>query len=368
MTKQLLTVALLHSAPLTDERHRSMPLTDKLHRSTPALDALHRRASRPVVLLLAALMLAAMTMGCGADKKFPQNTQTPTPTASQPVKADDKHDQKADPELQKQIEQIVTAAKGHVGVAAVVLETGESVSLNARDHYPMQSVYKLPIGMAVMKKVDAGKLQLDQKISVTKSDFVRAGQRSPIRDANPNGADLSVSDLLRYAISESDGTANDVLLRLAGGPEAVQAYLNDLKVTEIVVLNSEKEIGKNWQTQYQNWATPEGAVALLRALQERRGLSESSQALLLKVMIESTPGPKRLKGLLPPTAIVAHKTGTSGTQKGITAATNDIGLITLPDGRHLAIAVFVSDSAVDEATREAVIAKVAKAAWDKWIK
>src|SRR2546422_9065038 len=99
-------------------------------------------------------------------------------------------------------------------------------------------------------------------------------------------------------------------------------------------------------------------------MHERQGLSESSQALLLKYLTESTLGQKRLKGLLPAGTVIAHKTGTSGTQKGITAATNDIGIITMPNGNHLAIAVFVSDSAVDEATRENVIAKIAKAAWD----
>ncbi|MGI8882674.1 MAG: serine hydrolase, partial [Pyrinomonadaceae bacterium] len=104
-------------------------------------------------------------------------------------------------------------------------------------------------------------------------------------------------------------------------------------------------------------------------LHERRGLSESSQQLMLKILVETSTGPKRLKGLLPKDAIVAHKTGTSGTNKdGITAATNDIGIITLPNGKHLAIAVFVSDSPADEATREGVIAKIAKAAWDKWSK
>ena len=278
----------------------------------------------------------------------------------------DRNQSKQVAEVQKQIEQIASAANGKVGVAAVVLETGETVSLNPHDHFPMQSVYKLPIGMAVMKQVDAGKTKLEQKVSVTKRDFVRVGQHSPIRDQNPNGAEISVSELLRYAISESDGTASDVLMKLAGGPEAIQAYLNELKITEVIVINTEKEIGQDWQTQYRNWATPEAAVALLRALHERRGLSESAQGWLLKLMTESTPGQKRLKGLLPAGTIVAHKTGTSGTQNGITAATNDIGIVTLPNGRHLAIAVFVSDSPADEATREGVIAKVAKAIWDKW--
>jgi len=83
-------------------------------------------------------------------------------------------------------------------------------------------------------------------------------------------------------------------------------------------------------------------------------------------MNESAPGQNRLRGMLPDTAYVAHKTGTSGTRDGVTAATNDIGLIVLPNGRYMAIAVFVGDSRADQARREAVIAKIAKAAWDKW--
>jgi beta-lactamase class A len=238
------------------------------------------------------------------------------------------------------------------------------ISLNPRDHFPMQSVYKLPICMAVMQQVDSGKLKLEQRVPVTKADFIGANAHSPIRDQNPNGVELSVRELVRFAIAESDGTASDVLMRLAGGPASIQTYLAQLNIADIIVLNSEKELGQNWQTQYRNWATPEAAVTLLRTLHERRELSESSQAFLLKVMIESTPGPKRLKGLLPAGTIVAHKTGTSGSRNGTTAATNDIGIIYLPNGRHLALAVFVSDSPADEATREGVIARIAKAVFD----
>lgn len=281
-----------------------------------------------------------------------------------------------DPGLRQQIEQIALAARGRVGVAAVVLETGDSVSLDPNGHFPMQSVYKLPIGMAVMKQVDAGKLRLEQKVLVTKDDFINPGQHSPIRDKNPGGAELCVRELMEWMLLESDGTASDVLMKLAGGPTAVQAYLSELKITDMVILNTEKELGQDRKLQYLNWATPEAAVALLRALHERRGLSEASQALLLKLMVESTPGAKRLKGLLPAGTMVAHKTGTSGTVDLITAATNDIGLVTLPyrsaDGaggapvRNLAIAVFVSDSRANENTREGVIAKVARAVWDRF--
>jgi beta-lactamase class A len=272
-------------------------------------------------------------------------------------------------ELQNQIEQIAGAARGRVGVMAQILETGESVSLNPSGQFPMQSVYKFPIAMAVLRQAGDARIKLDQKVRVEKDDFVRRGMHSPIRDKNPEGAELSVAELLRFSVSESDGTASDVLLELAGGSEAVGKYLAELGVTEMIVANSEKEIGQDWETQYRNWASPAGAVGLLRAVHEKRdNLTEENRAYLLKIMTESSTGLRRLKGLLPKEAVVAHKTGTSGTREGVTAATNDVGIVSLPNGRHLAIAVFVSDSMADEATREAVIAKAARAAWDNWSK
>jgi beta-lactamase class A len=311
------------------------------------------------------LLFICSATACSSSATTQKENQTSNLANLQKAQADDK---KID-DLRRQIEQIASAAQGRVGVAAKVLETGESIFLNQNERFPMQSVYKLPIAMAIFQQVDAGKIKLEQKVRVEKDDFVRLGMRSPIRDANPNGAEITVKELLRFSVSESDGTASDVLLELVGGSEAVGKYLNEIGVKEMIVADSEKQIGRDWETQYRNWASPEGAVQLLRALHERRGnLSEASQALLLKFMIESPTGPKRLKGLLPKGTIVAHKTGTSGTRNGVTGATNDIGIVTLPDGRHLAIAVFVSDSPANEATREETIAKITRAVWDKWSK
>ena len=314
------------------------------------------------ILLIYVLLFISLIPACSNSVSERKDNPATELKISQNAKTDDKQNQ----ELQNQIEQIASNAKGRVGVAATMLETGESVSLNGSGQFPMQSVYKLPIGMAVLREVDAGKIKLDQKVSVKKSDFVRIGQRSPVRDKYPNGAELSVNELLQQMISESDGTASDVLLNFVGGAEAVMEYLAELGIKEVIVANTEKEFGQDRTLQYKNWASPDGTVALLRALQERRGLSEQSQALLLKFMTESPTGPKRLKGLLPKGAIVAHKTGTSGTFNGVTTATNDAGIITLPNGQHLVIAVFVMESPADEKTREEVIAKIAKAAWDKW--
>jgi beta-lactamase class A len=126
-------------------------------------------------------------------------------------------------------------------------------------------------------------------------------------------------------------------------------------------------LAKEQSVQYRNSATPDAALALLRALHSGPAVSAKSRALLLQHMTETKTGPDRIKGELPPGTVVAHKTGTSNTVQGITAATNDIGIIRLPDGRHLAIAVFVSDAKTDQATREAVIARLARAAWDHYV-
>ncbi|MEN3335412.1 MAG: beta-lactamase class [Blastocatellia bacterium] len=269
-------------------------------------------------------------------------------------------------ELRGRIEQIARAAQGRVGAAATVLETGESVALQGDKHFPMQSVYKLPIGMAVLDQVDRGRLKLEQKIQVRRSDFVSSGQRSPIRDQHPQGVELSLDELLRFNVSESDGTACDVLLRVVGGAPVVNQYLRRLGIQGIIVATTEKAMGQNQMVQYRNWASPEAMVALLRALHEGRGLSAPSRARLLQWMTETPTSARRLKGQLPAGTVLAHKTGTSGTLRGLTRATNDVGLITLPNGRHLAIAVFVSDSTADETVREGVIARIAQAAWEFW--
>jgi len=134
------------------------------------------------------------------------------------------------------IEQMAQAAQGRVGVAVTVIETGASVAVRGDERFPMQSVYKLPIGMAVLHHVDQGVLQLVQQVWVECTDFMARGQHSPIRDQYPHGVALRVRDLLRFMVSESDGTACDVLLRLLGGPARVTAYVRALGIHDIRVV------------------------------------------------------------------------------------------------------------------------------------
>lgn len=267
---------------------------------------------------------------------------------------------------EKTVRTIATSIDGRVGVFAELIETGETVGWNSSNRFPMQSVYKLPIAMATLQAVDQGRLKLNSEIVVTRTDFVTPGQHSPLRDANPNGARVTVERLLSLMVSESDGTACDVLLRILGGAAKVNAYLKSLGVNEVVVKTTEKAMGMNEMVQYQNWATPTSLVKLLHLLQQGHGLSSDSRARLLTWMISSPTGPGRLKAELPPGTEVAHKTGSSGTRNGLTRATNDIGIIQLTDGRHVAIAVLVSDAKAEEKTRDGVIAKIGRTVYDCW--
>lgn len=283
----------------------------------------------------------------------------------------------ADDELQKQIVEIANGAKGKVGVFAMILEEDRSVSFNGNEKFAMQSVVKLPVAMAVLALVSQGKMKLEDKVKFTPADFVNPGQRSPIRDKNPKGGELTLDELIRHAISESDGSACDILTRVAGGAAGVQKYTEVLGITDMATKWTHLEFGKKWELQYDNSSTPEAATELLEILWRAAGNKGGNQVspagfstehaqLLLKYMTESNNPAGRIKGLLPKEAAVAHKTGTGGTQNGITSATNDVGIITLPNQRHFAIAVFVGDSSGDQATREAVIAQITKAVWDKW--
>lgn len=272
--------------------------------------------------------------------------------------------------IEHQIDIIAKTVKGNVGVAALNLSTGERFSYKANERYPMQSVYKFPIAIAVLHQIDEGKLSLSQKIHVTKEDLVTPHQHSPLRDLHPTAdVDVSIEELLRYNVSESDGTACDALIRVLGGTQKIETYIHSLGIDSIAIATTEKVMGNDKYAQYKNWCKPDAMVKLLAAFYQKKVLSKASKDLLLEMMINTETGLKRIKGLLPKEAVVAHKTGTDFTDEaGITRATNDVGIVTLPSGKQFIIAIFISNSSDNTTDREAAIAKIAKATWDYWSK
>ncbi|WP_233079872.1 class A beta-lactamase, subclass A2 [Rheinheimera soli] len=267
------------------------------------------------------------------------------------------------PLLKEQIETIVTGKKATVGVAVWGPDDLEPLLINPFEKFPMQSVFKLHLAMLVLHQVDQGKLQLSQSVAVKRAEVLQNTWAPMMKDHQGDEFTVTVEQLLQYSVSHSDNVACDLLFELVGGPQTLHAYLQSSGIQEIAVVANEAQMHADDQVQYQNWTSMKAAAQVLQLFEQKKLLSETSQALLWKWMVETTTGPQRLKGLLPADVVVAHKTGTSGVRVGKTAATNDIGVIMLPDGRPLLVAVFVKDSAESARTNEAIIAQVAQAAY-----
>jgi beta-lactamase class A len=261
---------------------------------------------------------------------------------------------------------IAKDADGIVGISVLYPERNSSISLLGDDHLPMQSVFKLPLAMKILHDVDRGQLSLDSKIHIDKADWI-AGTWSPMRDQyNSQTVDISLREILRFTVSASDNNGCDILFRLAGGPSMVNDYIHLLGIKDISIVATEAEMAMKWDVQYENWSTPNAMVALLRLFLDHEVLTPPSKELLLQFLRATSTGRNRIKGLLPPGTVVAHKTGTSNTNEdGVTAATNDIGIIFLPSGSHIILVIYIRDSRADEKTRERVIARISSIIWAK---
>jgi len=266
--------------------------------------------------------------------------------------------------LQDSIRNIAREAKGTVGVAYKMVGDDFYEGINTTAHLPMQSVYKFHLALYFLHQVDLGALTLSQPIPVHKDDW-EPKEWSPLRDQYKiPPPSIPLQDLLSAIILNSDNVACDILFRRAGGVKTVASYIHDLGVPDVAIAATEAQMHRSWPVQYTNWTTPAAMITLLEKFDAGKLLSPQSTQLLIKWMSGSPRISARIKGLLPTGTPVAHKPGTSDTSpEGITAATNDVGIITLPNKKHLLIAVFVSDSQAADATRDWVIARIAQLAY-----
>lgn len=270
--------------------------------------------------------------------------------------------------LQQKINTVIDTSHGKIGVGLLGLNTADSLVINDEIHYPMQSTYKLPLAMLILHMVDDGQLSLNQVVHITRKELDQKTW-SPIVDDFPDqDVDMTLSQLLIYTISKSDNNGCDKLFKIAGGCSAVNDYIYSLGVADISIVATEAQMHKSWKTQYTNWCRPSAMLQLLRMLYEGKTLSPSSKAFLMKALVASTNSDARLKGMLPPGTIVAHKTGTSGTnKKGIKAATNDVGIVMLPNAPY-AIVVFVSDYPGGVERGEHMIAEISRMVYEEFAK
>ncbi|MCD6013267.1 MAG: class beta-lactamase [Flavipsychrobacter sp.] len=265
--------------------------------------------------------------------------------------------------LKRNLELTIAPYMATVGIAITDLEDNSTVLVNNNHRYPMQSVYKFPLAIYILNLVDKGELKLNQVVHIKKEQLER-DTWGPLARENKD-VDVKLSELLRLSVSVSDNNACDILFKLAGGTRFVHQYYRDLGINGIAISATESEMHSAWSAQYNNWCQPSAMQEILRLFYEGKLLSKKSNDYLMKLMVESENSTRRIKGELPKDVVVAHKTGTSSMNEAkIIAATNDVGIITLPNGHHLAIVVYVSDYKGGVTTGENIIASVAKCAWD----
>lgn len=294
--------------------------------------------------------------------------------------------------LQAELTRLTDGLDGRVGVCA--LDASGPVCAGGGQHFSMQSVMKLIVGMAVMDAVDHGQLRLQDAIVVRREDLSLLVQPIAVL-VGQQGYRTTMGDLVRRAIVDSDSAAADILIAKLGGPRQVEAFLTRKGIYEVRVDRDERHLqteilGLTWKPEYvdpavfeeavdvvpvrqrniayrryrsdpRDTATPEGMATLLQQLATGKLLSASSTHFLLGVMTQTATFPDRLKAGVPKGWTLAHKTGTSGSWRGVTAATNDVGILRAPDDGLISLVVFIGDSRAPEPARAALMAQIAAA-------
>lgn len=265
------------------------------------------------------------------------------------------------PELKKEIEIIVGGKDLKLGFALYDFSTGKSISINGNDKFPMQSVFKFPLGVALLDCVSRGEFALSDSVTLTKADL-SPDLWSPIRERWPEGVRLPLVSVMTYMVAHSDNIATDFLIHKIGGVARIQDIVNRLGAKKINIRNTEAEIQGSWSVQFDNWTTPNAMVDFLRLMNDGKLLDKANTAVLWEIMSSASSG--SVNRLVPKTVTFARKTGYSGANsQGIIAAQNDVGIIEFEDGRRVAYAIFLTDSTLGTDAGYDILAQIGKAIW-----
>ena len=271
-------------------------------------------------------------------------------------------------ELRKELNQIISTKNATIGVSIKEIEDKDTLSINGNLNVPLMSVFKFHIALATLNLVDKGKLSLTQKIFIKKEDL-HEDTWSPIRDEYPNGnMYLTLDQLLRYTVSHSDNNGCDILLKLIGGTETVQNFINKQGIKDFTIKVNEQEM-RTWENLYINRTTPLATTELLEKFYKRKILKKKSTNYLYQIMVECSRGITWMKAGLPQGTELAHRTGISGTnENNLRAAMNDIGIVKLLNGKHLIISIYLKDITETKENTEKIITDITKAAWNYYSK
>ena len=286
---------------------------------------------------------------------------------------------------------------GTIGIAALQLETGNAYYYNKNIKFPMASTFKVPVAVQLLNRVDKGEISLQDMIEIKRSDL-HPGSGVIVKYFEDLGIQLSLNNLMKLMLIESDNSAADLCLKFAGGTEEVNEMLNengiegmsvdrltyvalaqylgvknvsenedyddDKVVAELRSLSKEdrEKASEEFMNDTKDNSTPSAMLNLLEKIWNKKILSDESTALLLNTMKECNTGNSRIKGLLHDKTIVYPKTGTIGD------VTNDVGIIKLPeDFGNLAVVVFMKNAKKDTKDCERIIAQISRFLYDYFI-
>jgi len=307
--------------------------------------------------------------------------------------------ERPDSALEAQLAALASRSTGRCAIAAKNLETGATARVNADAHVPLMSVVKLPVAVVVLDGVDHGRWSMTTPVPLIAQDMHPRGW---LGDRYPHGGGHVVLHTLLVAmLTRSDNSAADALMRIAGGPATVTAWLRAHGIDNLRVDRSERAMGDDWyglaagaDTTWsaeeirelrsrvpaaihdsaasamlldpRDTGTADACVTLLERLWRGALLTPASTDTLKDILARCKTAPHRIPALLPKRTPVARKTGTGGTTAGVTVAVNDVGVIRLPDGDDVALAVLIAEPRGRVERAERVIARAARAVFDAW--
>jgi beta-lactamase class A len=257
---------------------------------------------------------------------------------------------------------VADGSQGRIGVAALDLSTGREVAILGDQRFPMASTSKIAIAATFMEGVEKGRWSLSSEFPLMVP--VKSARFSSAVAPVQKGQHMAARELIELMITRSSNTATDALLAAVGGPPAVNAWvqragIQDFQLSRDIatLVRDDGEIDPAVAVDIRDSATPRSMVQLLSGLYQGKWLSESSRRVIIGAMERCRTGTRRIPAMLPDSVTVAHKTGS------LNNTSSDIGLITTPDGRTIAVAIYVTGQG-SRLNREAKIANIARTIYD----
>ncbi|WP_298192976.1 serine hydrolase [Novosphingobium sp.] len=265
--------------------------------------------------------------------------------------------------IESQVSAIVAQGRGRIGVAAVDLDGSGQILINGDMPFPMASTAKIAVAATYLSGVEQGRLRLDQQFPMMVPVAESADARGAVAAVRP-GMVMSAQSLMELSITRSDNHATDGLIAAVGGIGAVNTWLSRIGVsgqhldhTMATLVRDDGQVNPVTTIDTRTSSTPRAMVQLLAAIDRGGALSPESRAVLLDTMTRTSTGKNRIRSGLPEGVVFAHKTGT------LAGVTDDVGIVRLPDGRHLAIAIFVTGPEGHTA-HAGMIAQIARVLYD----